>query len=329
MSEELKPIIEVTKEIAKPAYEDGLQPVVKATGRALGTVMDVFNLILAPLERAQLASAAKTEAFRKSLREKYDKIPPEKRQEPDLKSVCQINDKLKYSINNDVLRGLFEDLLISSMTQGRIAHPLFIDVIDKMTTEDARLFRYIYSVLVSVLPDSPSAGLYLFELYLHQENIRGFFLGWFSNRILNGEDIYNGPYKEYFLFKLDESDLLIEIGDAALYSLDSLENLGLINRITQYLPHQNPQKFTLEDSLEIIYDSDLPPICKIAGRRDVLNWIERKCKSFGENTVWVDIVCKCVPTVFGKRLFEVLQSPDDTQEWQWNPEYDSRAILYD
>jgi len=40
--------------------------------------------------RFQLASAAKTEAFRISLEKKYEQIPPEIRQEPDLKIAYQI-----------------------------------------------------------------------------------------------------------------------------------------------------------------------------------------------------------------------------------------------
>jgi hypothetical protein len=137
----LNPIVDATKEIVKPAYEDVIQPTAKATGKALGTVMNCFNMLLAPLERAQLSSVAKTEAFRKSLEKKYETIPEDSRQEPALKTVYQIADKLKYNLESDELREMFENLLSASMDKRKIVHPIFIDIVDKMTSEDAVLFN--------------------------------------------------------------------------------------------------------------------------------------------------------------------------------------------
>ena len=143
LGELTKPVAEAAREIAKPVYDDLAHPAASAVGKALGMVANVLNMLLAPLERWQLASAAKTEEFQRSLAKKYEQIPEDKRKEPDLKIVYQIADKLKYSLDDDELREMFENLLIASMTKGKTVHPLFVDVVDKMTPEDARLFSKI------------------------------------------------------------------------------------------------------------------------------------------------------------------------------------------
>ena len=154
-----KPISDTTKELIKPIYDDVAHPSASAVGKALGTVTNCLNMLLAPLERAQLTSAAKTEAFRKSLEIKYQVIPEDRRQEPPLKIVYQIADKLKYNLDNDELRDLFENLLISSMTKGITIHPIFVDVIDKMMPEDARLFKFIAT------PSIRKVGMIYTELF--------------------------------------------------------------------------------------------------------------------------------------------------------------------
>ena len=80
MTNPIEPIIvDAAKTLANPIYEDAVQPAMKASGKAVGTIVNCLNMLLAPLERAQLASAAKTEAFRKSLEEKYEQIPVDRR----------------------------------------------------------------------------------------------------------------------------------------------------------------------------------------------------------------------------------------------------------
>ena len=71
------------------------------------------------------------------------KMPSNLQQEPDLKIVYQIADKLKYNLDDEELREMFENLLISSMTKGKTVHPIFVDIVDKISVEDARFFKTI------------------------------------------------------------------------------------------------------------------------------------------------------------------------------------------
>jgi len=94
----------VAQDIVKPVYEDAVQPAARVTGKALSTVLNCFNMLLAPLERAQLSSVAKTEAFRRSLEKKYNLISSEERREPDLKVIYQIADRHENRTDKSVQR---------------------------------------------------------------------------------------------------------------------------------------------------------------------------------------------------------------------------------
>lgn len=93
--------------------------------------MDTLNLLWGPLERNQLISPDKKEIFLRNFKEKYDKIPPEKLRMTDLKIVWKIMDKIKYNLDSDELREMFENLLVSGMTKGKDVHPLSLMLLTK------------------------------------------------------------------------------------------------------------------------------------------------------------------------------------------------------
>jgi hypothetical protein len=322
MDKEQSSVVEIAKEVVKPAYEDVVQPAARASGKALGTVMNCFNMLLAPLERAQLASEAKTEAFRKSLENKFEKIPIEKRQEPDLKTVYQISDKLKYSIDNDEFRDMFENLLISSMTHGRTAHPLFVDVIDKMTSNDAQLFKFLCN---RTLEDSYNKhrGLYLIELDYPPVNIRSYFLSWLDldkNVYYYKDETYDKDDYEDFLYEFEGGDLLPSNDEARLH-LETLEKLGIIYWTGNNIISKTLINYVLSDSVKVISDSKTPKYYRIIERPDVVKWIKSHYELIGMDRVMISIINRYHLTMLGKRLFEVLQCPDDMREFDWRNEY--------
>ena len=294
----------IAKEVVKPVYEDIAQPAAKVTGKALSTVLNCFNLLLAPLERAQLSSAAKTEAFRKSLEEKYELIPSDKRQEPDLKVVYQIADKLKYNLDSDELRGLFENLLISSMTQGRAVHPLFVDVVDKMTTEDARIFNFVCENTL-LTPDDKFPVLCLIELSSVPKDWRGYFL---SCPHINGDTLCE---RDLF-WDISGSEGLPKHEDARLH-LDALINMGVIEKVKQE-PIGGIHPFEIKnDSIIPLRDDKWPFFPGLLKRWDIEKWLINNCLNTKERSAFIHVY-RYILTVFGQRLFESLRSPDDNRK---------------
>ena len=299
----------VAQDIAKPVYEDAVQPAARVTGKALSTVLNCFNMLLAPLERAQLSSAAKTEAFRKSLEIKYELIPPEERKEPELKVVYQIADKLKYNLDSDELREMFENLLISSMTRGRAVHPLFADIVDKMTVEDAVLFEFVCNAYLFE-HNHPAYTLHLAEIHCWNDQ-RGYFLCWTA---------FSGMNREYcdrdIFLQLKGHDKLPLHENARLH-VETLEKMGLIKRLEDWDIHGS-QYYNLNDG-EIETIPHPNPIAEkidfkgIVKRPDIHKWIMENRTESGDS-VSID-TRTYILTVFGMRLCEALQSPNDNREW--------------
>jgi len=135
---------EAAKEIIKPAYEDLAQPAAQASGKALGTLMNAFNLLLAPLERANLRSEAKTERLRQELAKGFEEIPPERRVEPPLEVVGPALESLKW-VEDETLQDMFVKLLTSAMDSKKQSktHRAFVKVIDRMSSFDAKILEMI------------------------------------------------------------------------------------------------------------------------------------------------------------------------------------------
>lgn len=93
-----------------------VQPAAKASGQALGTLMNVFNLLLAPLERAHIRSQDKTDRLRKKLEDGADDIPLESRVEVPLDISGPALEAMKYTTDMS-LEDLFIALLLAAMNK--------------------------------------------------------------------------------------------------------------------------------------------------------------------------------------------------------------------
>ena len=258
-------------------------------------------MLLAPLERAQLASAAKTKAFYKNLEEKYESIPPDKRQEPDLKIVHQISDKLKYSLDNEGIREMFENLLISSMTKGQTVLPAFVDAIDRMSTEDAGLFKFIcLGDLVAKSHSNTELNLICIKPLNASRVFRyRYFLSWLKSDVVSNEvtDIYNDILKE-----IKDAESLLKHEDVGLH-MNVLKNLGLIEsgktarRKLKNLNYKNYANTSIEKRQTFFH--------RILKRSDVAKWIKSLYKNNIEYSIIIEMN-KYSLTVFGRRLFEIV-----------------------
>lgn len=135
----------VDSNLMKKTYDDLLQPGVQQVGKTLGTVTSVINTILAPVERYNLSSAAKTERFKQDLQKKYEQIPPDKVVEPSINIIARSLEAIKYNLDETEIRELFLNLITSSMNKDKISliHPSFVNKISEMSAYDAIIFREI------------------------------------------------------------------------------------------------------------------------------------------------------------------------------------------
>jgi len=139
-------IKEIFDAIAKipNVYSDLAQPSVKKIGEALETVFDYGATLLLPLK---LKSAENKLLFEKRLREystKINSIPEEK--------ICKVNpqigipvmDKLTYTTDEDIA-DLFTTLLSKASSVDTLdqAHPGFVQLIDKISSDEARIIKHL------------------------------------------------------------------------------------------------------------------------------------------------------------------------------------------
>lgn len=138
---------EISKDLAKEVYSDGLQPTVQNVGGTLGTFSGFFNhVVMYPLKKLNILFEQKAIAFEKELERKYKEIPEANRVEPQLHIVGPTMESLKYNISEDTLAELFSNLLISNMdsrTQG-LCTPSFVKAVEELSPCDAKVFQAIY-----------------------------------------------------------------------------------------------------------------------------------------------------------------------------------------
>ena len=140
-------IIEATKaasNILSQIYTDLAQPSVQAIGKSLGTVFEYGASMLLPLklhnEKCKLALKRGLDEYQKKL----EGLPEEKRCEVHPQLGIPVLDKLTY-ITNDEIADMFTTLLAnaSNIDMFNTAHPSFVGMIERMSTDEARLLKYL------------------------------------------------------------------------------------------------------------------------------------------------------------------------------------------
>lgn len=171
-------------------------------GRALDDIMTLvgFEKLHEVAEKNRAKRDLNIQKYKESIAQKIAKIPEKNIQEPPLSIVGPALEASKYYIEEDTLREMFSNLIVSSMdiAKEQAAHPSYVELIKQMTPLDAQNIESISNYL----SESPIA-----KILLHNSN--GSYHEIFTNLYLGN------PNQQ-------DQDL---IGP----SLDNLERLGLIN----------------------------------------------------------------------------------------------------
>lgn len=144
MDNQIANLVRATPNILGQVYDDLAKPTVKAIGLALGTVFEFSTSFLLPIkllnEKIKMNFAKRLNEYG----EKLEQIPNDKRCEVHPQIGTPIVEKLSYTTNEEIA-DLFTTLLAnaSNIDMVNIAHPAFINMIERITPDEARLLKYL------------------------------------------------------------------------------------------------------------------------------------------------------------------------------------------
>lgn len=132
--------------VVEKAYDDILSDPGKKVGSALGTIINVGNTLLWPIKWAN----ERTRIFFEDNLRKYEKkladIPDEKIIDVPTEISMPILERFTYT-SNEELSNAFVNLLAcaSSIDNINKAHPGFIQIIDRLSPDEAHILKYFSS----------------------------------------------------------------------------------------------------------------------------------------------------------------------------------------
>ncbi len=139
-------IVKTVTDLAKtiPIYQDTIQPAAKEVGKSLQVVAKTVNIALAPI-KALVWSYEKLEQFiGNEVSEKLQNTPDSDIQTPKANIAVPALQGLMISEDEPELQELFANLLAAAMDKhtASYAHPAFVEAINQMTPDEAKLMRY-------------------------------------------------------------------------------------------------------------------------------------------------------------------------------------------
>lgn len=144
MDRDLLTLVKEVPKVLEQVYDDLAQPSVRAVGQALGTVFEFSTSFLLPIK---LLNEKFRLNFTKRLNEykgKLESVPEEKRCVVHPQIGTPIIEKLTYTTTDEIAE-LFTTLLTnaSNIDRANLAHPSFISIIEHLSTDEARIIKYL------------------------------------------------------------------------------------------------------------------------------------------------------------------------------------------
>lgn len=135
-----KEIIEGTAK----AVSENLPKTTSAIDNVLSSIINVFDVLFTPFQMAKIYKDSKLEEFKNNIEKKANKIPPSNLKDSvDLNVVGPALEALKYTLLEDELREMFENLLVSSINKKEDVFPGFVDIIRQLSSDEAKLLKSI------------------------------------------------------------------------------------------------------------------------------------------------------------------------------------------
>lgn len=133
--------------IIEKAYDDILSEPSKKAGSALGTIINIGNTVLWPVKWVNERTRIYFENNLKKYEEKISHISEDKIIEIPTEISMPILERFTYT-SNEELSNAFVNLLVcaSSIDDVNKAHPGFIQIIDRLSPDEAILLKYLANV---------------------------------------------------------------------------------------------------------------------------------------------------------------------------------------
>lgn len=130
-------------------YKDLLKPSVENTGRALGTVTELVNTLLTPVELLNKKAQIYKQKFLDEYQSNINAIPEEKICSPNPALAAPMIEHLKWKISEDELRTKYAKLLSEASNCDSLAKPLlsFDNVLNQLTPYEVELLSALFSSL--------------------------------------------------------------------------------------------------------------------------------------------------------------------------------------
>lgn len=148
MSEEsslLNEAVKQSKEVLGKAYEDFVHPTAEPLGQMISYLPRTIRLWLSKWEKWIINGEESVRLTAEAVREKAEKIPEDKLEEPEPYVAVPAIQQLSYCYDSKELRDLYANLLVSSMNSDtkHFIHPSFVDIIRQLTPDEAKLLKVL------------------------------------------------------------------------------------------------------------------------------------------------------------------------------------------
>lgn len=140
MKDDLTPVLE-------KAYDDVVHPAASATGKFFGLIPQVIYTALLPLRKWINDREKYFEEIGELLTKKLNNVEEEKIITPEPYVAVPAIQALSYSLDNNELKNLYANLLVSAMNTDtqEYVHPAFVEIIKQLSPIDALIFKEIMS----------------------------------------------------------------------------------------------------------------------------------------------------------------------------------------
>lgn len=146
MNEEqnVKVMMEGTKEVVKDAYADGIKPILKPTGDIVGMVPRAIKAALLPCEKWILNREYNLAETKKLLESKLADVDPKNIKSPEAYIAVPTLQYISYCMDNEELRNMYANLLASSMNTiiKNGVHPGFVEIIKQLSPDEAKILKF-------------------------------------------------------------------------------------------------------------------------------------------------------------------------------------------
>ena len=134
--------------IAPKFVDTALTNIADEPTRQMGSTLgDIWFLVFGGIghlaEKKKMRYAFALEKYKEELHDKIADIPIENRIEADIQIIAPALEASKYCIEKEELRRMFVELIASTVDREKeaIVHPIFIDIIKRLSHIDAQLLR--------------------------------------------------------------------------------------------------------------------------------------------------------------------------------------------